>query len=181
MTDSAAQPLIWEGQELVTYGDIGRAIERIITDGTKDDAKRFIDACEAVNPHARKNVGYLFGYYGAENMKKIWDWFECSHPMFGRIVPTPKAGDRTQSHEPLERLGRRPIDLGPNGAVIEWKPNFCRFILDGNIVGTSTSRVPNTPMHWVLQSETELNSTYPAASAVANVQIDYVRVWKYVP
>jgi hypothetical protein len=28
---------------------------------------------------------------------------------------------------------------------------------------------------------TELNSTYPAASAVANVQIDYARVWKYVP
>jgi len=38
-------------------------------------------------------------------------------------------------------------------AVIEWKPNFCRFILDGNILGTSTSRVPNTPMHWVLQCE----------------------------
>ena len=59
--------------------------------------------------------------------------------------------------------------------AIEWKPNFCRFI-DGNIIGTSTSRVPNTPMHWVLQSETELNSTYPAAFAVANLQIDYVRV-----
>jgi hypothetical protein len=27
----------------------------------------------------------------------------------------------------------------------------------------------------------ELNSTYPAASAVANVQVDYVRVWKYIP
>jgi hypothetical protein len=27
-------------------------------------------------------------------------------------------------------------------AVVEWKPNFCRFILDGTIVGTSTSRVP---------------------------------------
>jgi len=66
-------------------------------------------------------------------------------------------------------------------AVIEWKPNFCRFILDGNILGTSTSRVPNTRMRWVLQTETELNSTYPASSAVANVQVDYVRVWKYVP
>jgi hypothetical protein len=42
-------------------------------------------------------------------------------------------------------------------------------ILDGNIVGTSTSRVPNTPMHWVLQCETELNSTYPAPGAVASV------------
>jgi hypothetical protein len=66
-------------------------------------------------------------------------------------------------------------------AVIEWKPNSCKFILDGNTIGHSTSRVPNTPMHWVLQSETELNSTYPAASAVANVQVDYVRVWKYIP
>ena len=60
----------------------------------------------------------------------------------------------------------------------ERKLNFCRFILDGNIIGTSTSRVPNTPMHWVLQCETELNSTYPAAWAVANVQIDYAHVWK---
>jgi beta-glucanase (GH16 family) len=66
-------------------------------------------------------------------------------------------------------------------AVIEWKPNSCKFILDGTTIGHSTSRVPNTPMHWVLQSETELNSTYPAASAVANVQVDYVKVWKYVP
>jgi Glycosyl hydrolases family 16 len=65
-------------------------------------------------------------------------------------------------------------------AVIEWKPNSCKFILDGTTIGHSTSRVPNTPMHWVLQSQTELNSTYPAASAVANVQVDYVRVWKYV-
>jgi len=65
-------------------------------------------------------------------------------------------------------------------AVIEWKPNSCKFILDGAVVGHSTSRVPNTPMHWVLQSETELNSTYPAANAIANVQIDYVRVHKYV-
>ena len=39
-------------------------------------------------------------------------------------------------------------------AVIEWKPNSCKFILDGTTIGHSTSRVPNTPMHWVLQSET---------------------------
>jgi hypothetical protein len=44
-----------------------------------------------------------------------------------------------------------------------------------------TSRIPNTPMRCVLQTETELNSTYPAKSAVANVQLDYIRVWKYVP
>jgi hypothetical protein len=62
----------------------------------------------------------------------------------------------------------------------EWKPGSCEFFLDGKSIGKSTSRVPNTPMHWVLQNETELNSTYPAASAVANVQIDYARVWKYV-
>jgi hypothetical protein len=66
-------------------------------------------------------------------------------------------------------------------AVIEWKHNSCSFILDGTVIGHSTSRVPNTPMHWVLQCETELNSTYPAASAVANVQVDYVRIWKYIP
>jgi hypothetical protein len=95
--------LTWEGQELVTYGDIGKAIDRIIENGTTEDARRFMEAYEGVNSNARANVGYLAGYYGAEKMKKILDWFDCSHPMFGRIIPTPeaalKAGERfaTQS------------------------------------------------------------------------------------
>jgi hypothetical protein len=71
--------------------------------------------------------------------------------------------------------------------ALEWLPNRLQIFLDGVALKTDkgadrvTSRIPNTPMRCVLQTETELNSTYPAKSVVANVQIDYVRVWRYVP
>jgi len=36
-------------------------------------------------------------------------------------------------------------------------------------------------MHWVLQREIELNSTYPAPGPSRTLQIDYAGIWKYVP
>lgn len=65
-------------------------------------------------------------------------------------------------------------------AVIEWRPESLKFILDGKTIGTSTSRIPNTPMHWVIQTETALD-TAPSNSAAGNLQIDWVAVYKYVP
>lgn len=51
------------------------------------------------------------------------------------------------------------------------------FELDGNIVGTTTTRIPNTPMHWVLQTETWLNGIVPDPTVSGNVQIDWVAVY----
>jgi hypothetical protein len=65
--------------------------------------------------------------------------------------------------------------------ALEWTPTRCAFFIDGRSIGRSTSRIPNTPMRCVLQTETELNSIYPAKTAVANVQLDYIKVWKYTP
>jgi hypothetical protein len=62
-------------------------------------------------------------------------------------------------------------------AVIEWLPTRCTFILDGKVIGNSTSRVPNTPMHWVLQTETQLSGGAPADSASGHVYIDWVAVY----
>jgi beta-glucanase (GH16 family) len=64
-------------------------------------------------------------------------------------------------------------------SALEWKPYSCEFFVDGKSIGKSTSRVPNTPMRFVCQNETELNSTFRAKTAVANVQIDYFKAWKY--
>ncbi len=63
-------------------------------------------------------------------------------------------------------------------AVIEWTASRVTFILDGRVLGTSTSRVPSTPMHWVLQTETALSGQVPAASTAGNVQIDWVAVYR---
>jgi beta-glucanase (GH16 family) len=68
---------------------------------------------------------------------------------------------------------------GWHTTVLEWTPNACRFILDGQVIGTSTSRIPSTPMSWVLQSETQLGSERPAPGAVANVYIDWVAAWSW--
>lgn len=67
--------------------------------------------------------------------------------------------------------------------VIEWKPNFLRYILDGTILGTTTSTtaVPRTKMHWVIQNETALGSASPSLATQGHVQIDWVAVWAYAP
>jgi glycosyl hydrolase family 16 len=66
-------------------------------------------------------------------------------------------------------------------AVIEWSPDLVVFILDGEVIERVTERVPNTPMHWVIQTETTLTSTVPPVSAAGNVQIDWVAAWQYDP
>lgn len=66
-------------------------------------------------------------------------------------------------------------------AIIEWSPNLVVFSLDGGVIDRITERVPNTPMHWVIQTETTLTSTVPPVSAAGNVQIDWVAAWQYDP
>jgi putative cell wall-binding protein len=66
-------------------------------------------------------------------------------------------------------------------AVIEWAPGSVKFFLDGRLIGHSTSRVPNTPMRWVLQTETRLGGGPPPPSAAGNVEIDWVAIWRYAP
>jgi hypothetical protein len=60
-------------------------------------------------------------------------------------------------------------------AVIEWAPTGVTFILDGTVIGQSTSRIPAGPMHLVIQSETSMDSTTPAT--LAPIQIDWISVW----
>jgi hypothetical protein len=63
-------------------------------------------------------------------------------------------------------------------AVIEWVPGSCTFILDGVVIGTSTTSVPNTPMHWVLQTETQLSGGPPNDTAAGHVDVAWVAVYR---
>ncbi len=62
-------------------------------------------------------------------------------------------------------------------AVLEWAPSKVTFTLDGNVIGTdtNTSIIPNSPMHWILQTET--GNTPPTDSAAGDVQVDWVSIW----
>lgn len=66
-------------------------------------------------------------------------------------------------------------------AVIEWNPVQTNFILDGVTIGSSTSNIPSTPMHWVIQTETGLNGCVPSNTTAGNVQIDWVAAYAYAP
>ena len=63
-------------------------------------------------------------------------------------------------------------------ASIEWRPGSVTFILDGKTIGTATNRVPNTPMHWVIQTESCLDGC-PNAATAGNLQIAWVTAYSY--
>ncbi len=59
---------------------------------------------------------------------------------------------------------------------IEWSPQEVHFILDGQSIGTSTAHIPDTPMHWVIQTEA-CTPSCPDASTAGNVQIDWMAAY----
>jgi hypothetical protein len=62
---------------------------------------------------------------------------------------------------------------------IDWLPSAVSFYLDGSLIGKSTSNIPNTPMHWVLQTGTSFSAPTPGAATAGHVQIDWASA--YVP
>jgi beta-glucanase (GH16 family) len=64
-------------------------------------------------------------------------------------------------------------------AVLQWTPSAVTFTLDGQVIGesTNTSVIPSTPMHWVLQTETQLWGGPPSDSAAGNVEIAWVTAY----
>lgn len=65
-------------------------------------------------------------------------------------------------------------------AVIEWSPGRVTFILDASVIGSTTHRVPDASMHWVIQTETSLHCV-PADHAEGHVLIDWVVVYSPSP
>ncbi len=91
------------------------------------------------------------------------------------------------SHHAVPAGTRRQVDGFPTGVngqewhVYEtaWSPGKVEFFVDGKLIGTSTTAVPNTPMRWVLQFETHINKKPPATNAESHVLVDWMKVWKW--
>ena len=60
-----------------------------------------------------------------------------------------------------------------------WSPGKVEFFVDGKSIGSTTKLVPNKPMRWVLQLETSISSKAPATNVSGNVQIDWIKAYKY--
>jgi hypothetical protein len=63
-------------------------------------------------------------------------------------------------------------------ATIEWVKGRVTCYLDGRKVGETMDRVPSTPMHWVLQTETNISGAPVPDTSRGNVQVDWVSVWR---
>jgi hypothetical protein len=65
--------------------------------------------------------------------------------------------------------------------TLEWSANYCRFILDNLVIGTVYgTKVPNTSMFVVLQTETDFSSyptNMPTTGDAGFVDVDWIAVW----
>jgi hypothetical protein len=85
----------------------------------------------------------------------------------------------TGSDQDVFRSGARYGDW--HVATIEWAPDGCEFFLDGTSIGRATERIPDTPMRWVLQTETAIDGSAPSDLAEGHVYLDWVAIWAYAP
>lgn len=86
--------------ENITIGDkYGPAMK--ITD--PEEAKEYFEACvlhtmsfgksrEEAEQIERSNIGYYAGYYDSEIASRVYELFNCKHPIFGDVKnwPTPE-------------------------------------------------------------------------------------------
>jgi hypothetical protein len=70
----------------------------------------------------------------------------------------------------------------PHVYRIEWVAGkSAAFLMDGQVIGKTTTRVPAGPMHHVSQWETEIGGGRPDPSVSGQVDIDYLRIWSLAP
>ncbi len=62
--------------------------------------------------------------------------------------------------------------------TMEWLPGLrVEYFLDGQSILKVTDRVPTGAMHWVLQTESAMDSPYASPGASGLVEIDWVQTW----
>jgi len=64
--------------------------------------------------------------------------------------------------------------------TIEWTPAKLTYLVDGSVVGSTTSNIPSKPMHWVMQVGTS-GSTPPTAATAGHLLIDWATIYRYTP
>jgi beta-glucanase (GH16 family) len=62
-------------------------------------------------------------------------------------------------------------------ATMEWSPGKVEFFLDGRSIGAGTSKTPNVPMHYILQTEACLFGC-PKPDTAGHVYLDWIAIWK---
>jgi len=74
-------------REIKNYGDVSSVMSELYDAQDRNGARDFMAVYRAFSEHADANVGYITGYYG--DMGAMQEFFDVSHPIFGRTTPTP--------------------------------------------------------------------------------------------
>lgn len=90
---------------------------------------------------------------------------------------------RAAMHYASSTGGEENFDAGVDGSrwhtyEIDWSPGKVDFLVDGKSIGRSTDGVPDKPMHWVWQFETNTDGPPPPKSAQGHVQVDWAKVYR---
>jgi Glycosyl hydrolases family 16 len=179
----------------------GIAVVRMHTSSTADSSGVFRPQVCALQPkiNGTSDLNQLYGRYEYRMKADVVDGYKVAWLLWPKSGTWPRDGEidfpeadlnggtvSAFMHRQNGSSGGDQDHFGSATALadwhtyaMEWKPGSCEFFIDGKSIGKSTARVPNTPMRFVCLNETELNSTYPARSAVARVYIDSFKAWKY--
>jgi hypothetical protein len=57
------------------------------------------------------------------------------------------------------------------------RPLSAGCFLDGRLIGAAVNRIPATPRHWVIQTETNLDGYEPADKVAGHIRIDWVAAY----
>lgn len=64
-------------------GIIGSLLDLCCKVKKQEDAKLLLERYRAINQYADQNLGYIFGYCGAETRQRLYSLFPVNHPIFG--------------------------------------------------------------------------------------------------
>lgn len=62
-------------------------------------------------------------------------------------------------------------------AALAWTPSGVVFAVDDQILGITTTRIPHTSMHFVLQTETSTDGPGPSGASAGHVLVDWVSIY----
>jgi len=75
----------WNETQLNTIKEI---LDAALACKNKEEAALFMKAYKASTEHAVENLGYMAGYCSDDESQRIYDWFDCEHPIFGKFKPS---------------------------------------------------------------------------------------------
>lgn len=126
-----------------------------------------------------KFVGMLWPSSDQWNDGEI-DWPETltlgAKPRPASAIPGTYA-NRTMKYDRAAQVFAKTDTTAYHIATTEWDHGIVRFYWDSELVSSTTSAVPTTPMRVTLQGETWTNRGAVPKNASGNVSVDWIAIW----